>query len=58
VASAETALDAGAIGEGEEGDNKVVRVWEWVDVDGVVVGGGLVCEVNNGRSECWCLWGS
>ena len=33
VASAETALDACAIGEGEEGDNKMVRMWNGVDMD-------------------------
>jgi len=56
VTSAEPALDAGAIGEREEGDDEVVRVWDWVNVDGVVVCRGLVCEVDDGcrtRRRCW-----
>ena len=54
VASAEAALDAGAIGEGEEGDDKMIRMWDRVDMDGVVVCGRQVCKVNDGRGSRWC----
>jgi len=57
VASAKTALDACAIGEGEEGGDKVVRVRDWVDVDGVVVGGWVVREVDDSLRTCWRCWG-
>jgi len=53
MAGAETALDAGAVGEGEEGSDEVVRVRDWVDVDRVVVCGGMVCKVDDGRGMCW-----
>jgi len=47
MAGAEALLDAGAIGKGEEGDDEVVRVRDWVDVDGVVARGGLVHKIND-----------
>ena len=53
MAGPKTAFDAHAIGKGEEGGYKVIGVWERVDVDGVVVGGGLVCKVNDGRGAGW-----
>jgi len=45
VACAEATFNACAIEESEEGDDEMVRVWDWVDVDGVVVCGWLVCKV-------------
>ena len=54
VTSAEAAFDARAIGEGEEGNDKVVRVGDGVDMDRVVVLGGLVGKVNDGLGVCWC----
>jgi len=54
MASVKTALDACAIGEGEEGDNEVVGVWDRVDMDSVVVRGRMVCKINDSRGMSWC----
>jgi len=58
MASAKTVFDACAIGEGEEGNDEMVRVWDWVYVDGVVVCRGLVCKVNDGCSMSRYCWGA
>ena len=56
VAGAESPLDACAVCKREEGDDEVVRVWDGVDVDGVVVGGRVVCKRDDGLGpsrSCW-----
>jgi len=50
----EALLDACAVGEGEEGNDEVVRVWDWVDVDSVVTWGGLVRKINDCRRPSRC----
>jgi len=52
VTSAEAAFDASAVSEGEEGNDKVVGVGNGIDVDRVVVHGGLVGKVNDGCGTC------
>jgi len=54
VTSTEAAFDTRAISEGEEGNNKVVRVGDGEDVDRAVVLGGLVGKVNDGLRERRC----
>ena len=49
VTSAEAAFNASAVSEGEEGGDKVVRVRNGIDVDRIVVRGGLVGKVYDGR---------
>ena len=53
MAGAESPLDTCAIHEGEEGGDKMVRVGDGVDVDGVVVRGREVCKSNDGLSPSW-----
>jgi len=48
MACVEATFNARAIKEGEEGDDEMVRVWDRVDVDGVVVFRGSVRKVCNG----------
>jgi len=55
MACAVATFNARAIGEGEEGGNEMVRVWDRVDVDGVVVVGRLIRKVYDGlrtRRRC------
>jgi len=57
VAGTEAAFDAHAISEGEEGDNKMVRMRDGVDVDRVVIRGGMVGKVGDGLGTRRRGWG-
>jgi len=56
VAGAETLFDAGAVCKGKKCGDEVVGVQDGIDVDGVVVCRGLVCELDDGcgpGGHCW-----
>jgi len=48
VTGVEAAFNARTISEGEEGDNKMVRMGNGIDVDQVVIRGGMVGKVGDG----------
>ena len=56
MAGAESPLNTRAVREGEEGDNEVVRMWDGVDVDGIVVRGWMVCKCSDGLGPQRSRW--
>jgi len=53
MAGAESPFDARAVCEGEEGGNEVVRVRDGINVDGVMIRGGLICKCDDGLGSGW-----
>ena len=53
MAGAEPPFDTCAVCESEEGSNEVVRVWDGINVDGVMIRGGLICKRGDGLGSGW-----
>ena len=56
VTGSEASFNACAAREGKEGDDEVIRVWDGVNVDGVVVSWRIVGKVGNGRCSSLRGW--
>ena len=56
VTGTESLFDAGAIHKGEEGYNEMIRMWDGVYVDGVMLCRGVVGKVDDGGCPCRGNW--